>query len=92
MQELVLATASQQSSAGTGSTSQLKIMLKSLESSPQDLLEEETDSRPMPRQSNVVLRGRARSDAQNAKRRAEANRASLEKNKNGIEDSSFSDR
>ncbi|XP_018569421.1 E3 ubiquitin-protein ligase KCMF1 isoform X1 [Anoplophora glabripennis] len=92
VQELVLATAAQQSDDDSGGTPQLKIMLKSLESSPQDLLEEEAESRPMPRQSNVVLRGRARSDAQNAKRRAEANRASLEKNKNGIEDSSFSHR
>lgn len=37
------------------------------------------------RQGNGVLRGRARSDGQNAKRRAEANRASVEKNKNGID-------
>lgn len=37
------------------------------------------------RQGNVVLRGRARSDAQNAKRRAEANRVSLD-TKQKIED------
>ncbi|XP_044256369.1 E3 ubiquitin-protein ligase KCMF1-like isoform X3 [Tribolium madens] len=40
-------------------------------------------ARPV-RQRNIVLRGRARSDAQNSRRRAEANRISIDPNANGL--------
>ncbi|CAH1153606.1 unnamed protein product [Phaedon cochleariae] len=91
VQELIVSS-TEQSDDSDGNSMQLKPLLKLLTSSPQDLLsEEEIGSKPVPRQGNVVLRGRARSDAQNAKRRAEANRASLEvKNKNGNEEPSIS--
>ncbi|CAH1103495.1 unnamed protein product [Psylliodes chrysocephalus] len=70
--------------------SRLKSLLKLVESSRQDLLsEEDPSSRPVPRQSSTVLRGRARSDAQNAKRRAEANRASQDHKPRGDGDPNF---
>lgn len=66
-------------------------MLKLLDCSPKDLLKEETGEEDpflqhTARQGNVVLRGRARSDAQNAKRRAEANRVSLDTKQKSDED------
>lgn len=98
VQELVIASAEHlehQSMDGETNPLLLSSMLKLLESSPNDILkdeEEDAGSKPAPRQGNGVLRGRARSDAQNAKRRAEANRASIEMKKNGIDDPTTSKR
>ncbi|KAJ8923837.1 hypothetical protein NQ315_010419 [Exocentrus adspersus] len=87
VQELVLATATQLSDDNTDKMSKLKVMLKSLESSPQNLLEDETELAPVQFQNNTVSHN-STSEAQNAKKLAETN---LE-NKRGIEDPSFSDR
>lgn len=88
VQELVVAAAEQLCEV-VDDKSDIKSMLKLLESSPQEIIltEDEGTTEPVvaPRQPNVVLRGRARCDAQNARRRAEANRVSLEKNKDGSE-------
>lgn len=89
VQELVIASTRQQCDNGEVPL-QLKSMLKLLDSSPKDLLQEETEEddkvlQNTTRQGNVVLRGRARSDAQNAKRRAEANRVSLDMNQKSDE-------
>ncbi|KAJ8982803.1 hypothetical protein NQ317_010424 [Molorchus minor] len=99
VQELVIASAAEQLDSESNKSLQIKVILKSFESSHQDILteedeeEEEEGSKQLTRQSNVVLRGRARSDAQNAKRRAEANRASVEtKNANGNEEAMDSNR
>ncbi|XP_056646894.1 E3 ubiquitin-protein ligase KCMF1-like [Diorhabda sublineata] len=76
VQELVIASAALAYRYDNSSVPHIKSLLKLIESSPQDLLTDlEAYSRPTPRQTSTVLRGRARSDAQNAKRRAEANRA-----------------
>lgn len=76
VQELVTASASlAYNYDDSGKLNMLhKLFLKLIESSPQDLLTCLEKYRPTPRQASTVLRGRARSDAQNAKRRAEANR------------------
>lgn len=50
-------------------------------------LVEETSVKPV-RQGNVILRGRARSDAQNSRRRADANRVSTEQISNDQKNSS----
>lgn len=95
VQELVIASAEQLPEEGNDNAQPLKSILKLLESSPTDILkeeEEETGSKPATRQNSGVLRGRARSDAQNAKRRAEANRASIEMKKNDTEEATVSKR
>lgn len=89
VQELVISSAAQKSDKGEDVQPPLKSLLKLIDSSPIDLLKEEIEVEDIVpnqtgRQGNVVLRGRARSDAQNAKRRADANRVSLEsKQKSG---------
>ncbi|CAG9828445.1 unnamed protein product [Diabrotica balteata] len=76
VQELVIASAERKiGDQKTTCTPNIKSIYKQKENRGQDLPKEAaTCSKPRP--INVVLRGRARSDAQNAKRRAEANRNS----------------
>lgn len=93
VQELVISSAAEKSEKGEEipPPPPLKALLKLIDSSPKDFLKEETEledtiANQTGRQGNVVLRGRARSDAQNAKRRAEANRVSLETKQKSGED------
>ncbi|XP_068915965.1 E3 ubiquitin-protein ligase KCMF1-like isoform X3 [Tenebrio molitor] len=85
VQELVLSSAVHRSN-GNKEWSEKPDIRKILKmgdgSSKTEMAIEDVSIRPM-RQGNVVLRGRARSDAQNSRRRAEANRASLDPNANG---------
>ncbi|XP_072402667.1 E3 ubiquitin-protein ligase Kcmf1-like isoform X2 [Diabrotica undecimpunctata] len=76
VQELVIASAERKiGDQKTTCIPNIKSIYKQKENRGQDLPKEAaTCSKPRP--INVVLRGRARSDAQNAKRRAEANRNS----------------
>lgn len=90
VQELVLSSAAHRNGNNKGSNEKPNLRSKLLkicdgESKTEDteISVEDAGTRPPIRQGTGVLRGRARSDAQNAKRRAEANRASVDSNANG---------
>lgn len=95
VQELVISSIARHTDEDEEPPAPLKALLELIDSSPKDLLTEDpeleetadtTVSNQAARQGNVVLRGRARSDSQNAKRRAEANRVSLETKQKSGED------
>lgn len=99
VQELVISTIKSKSDNGEQIPLHLKSLLKMVNASPIDLLKLETEEQEAEskqsvaaRQSNVVLRGRARSDAQNAKRRAEANRVSVETKQKSDDENNTSSR
>ncbi|XP_063928531.1 E3 ubiquitin-protein ligase KCMF1-like isoform X2 [Zophobas morio] len=84
VQELVLSSAVHRrgSRRDSGSPDKDEDFKGDDEASKTEAAAEDMAARPL-RQGNVVLRGRARSDAQNARRRAEANRTSIDPNANG---------
>lgn len=95
VQELVISSIARHTDKDEEPPAPLKALFDLIDSSPNDLFTEDPDlddtsdtavSNQAPRQGNVVLRGRARSDSQNAKRRAEANRVSLETKQKSGED------